>query len=139
MPRKSELSQDVLEAALQGLEAQRQRIGDQIAHVRHILGTGTRLTVGREPIAGRKRTMSATARRRIAAAQKKRWQEFRKRSQQTAEATLAGAAKLPSGKRTLSPTGRRAIAEAARKRWAAVRAAKGRQNRPSKKTAATAA
>ena len=127
MPRKSELSPDVLEAALQGLEAQRKRIGDQIAQVRHMLGTSTRPTAGRELVASRKRTMSAAARHRIAAAQKKRWQEFRKRSQQVP--TKASSAKSPLRKHKLSAAGRKAIAEAARKRWAAVRAAKEAQNR----------
>ena len=64
--------------------------------------------------------MSAEARRRIAAAQRKRWQEFHKRTAaQTPKATEA-----PRPKRRLSAAGRRAIVEATKKRWAAVRAAK---------------
>ena len=57
--------------------------------------------------------MSASARRRIAAAQRKRW------------AALKNAqAAPPKPKRKLSAAGRRAIIEATKKRWAAIRAAK---------------
>src|SRR5271169_4451771 len=56
-----------------------------------------------------KRTMSASARRRISLAQKARW------------AKTKGQASKP--KRTLSPSARRRIAAAQKARWAKVRAA----------------
>jgi hypothetical protein len=65
-----------------------------------------------------KRTMSADARRRIGAAQRKRW------------AAAKGATGMPAkkagkkAKRHMSAEGRAAIAEATRKRWEAFRAAK---------------
>jgi len=76
-------------AALEGLEMQRRRIEDQIAQVRQMLGARG---PGRPPAAAvsagasgspvkrarRKRILSPEARKRIAAAQKKRWAEFRK-------------------------------------------------------------
>ena len=74
------LDRNTLEAALVGLEAQRDKLEQQIAQVRRAIGGGTK-TVAKPvaPIAGRKkRTMSAAARTRIAAAQKKRWANFRK-------------------------------------------------------------
>jgi len=81
MARKSSVN-DVflLEAALEGLELQRKRIDEQITHVRSLLGKrpGAKST---SPIAvstGQKRKLSPAARRRIAAAQKKRWAEYRK-------------------------------------------------------------
>ena len=83
-------NKEILEAALQGLEAQKQRLDEQIAQVRSLIGR----RVGRPPKAhesttaaasnsrggaGRKkRVLSAEARKRIAAAQKKRWASFRK-------------------------------------------------------------
>ncbi len=81
-------SPEILEAALQGLEAQRQRLDEQIAQVRSMMGR----RVGRPPKANggsasqsgggsrarKKRVLSAEARKRIAAAQKKRWAAFRK-------------------------------------------------------------
>ena len=85
MPRQPSLSPIVLQAALEGLEAQRGRIDEQIAQVRRQLGQRGR---GRPPKAARKatepakkkRTLSAAARRRISAAQKKRWAELKKKS-----------------------------------------------------------
>jgi len=80
-----EASREILEAALHGLELQRQKLDDQIAQVRSILGR----RVGRPPKGGsqatgaprtgrKSRTLSAEARKRIAAAQKRRWAAFRK-------------------------------------------------------------
>lgn len=85
-------SREILEAALHGLEAQRQRLDEQIAQVRAMMGR----RVGRPPKGGaadsvaaashsstprKKRTLSPEARKRIAAAQKKRWANFRKGEQ----------------------------------------------------------
>ena len=79
-------NKEILEAALQGLEAQKQRLDEQIAQVRSMIGR----RVGRPPKdnngaatssqagATRKRILSPEARKRIAAAQKKRWAAFRK-------------------------------------------------------------
>ena len=80
-------SQELLNAALQGLEAQKGKIVDQIREVRAMLGQRR----GRPPLsdsastsadvpvkAARKRQLSPAARRRIAAAQKRRWAEYRK-------------------------------------------------------------
>jgi outer membrane protein TolC len=81
------LNREVLSAALEGLEAQKRRIEEQLLQVRSMLG----LTSGRRgrppksassaeptpsetPRRGRKRRkLSAEARARISAAQKKRW------------------------------------------------------------------
>lgn len=78
----------LLGAALEGLELQKQRIEDQIREVRSRLGltSGQR---GRPPAAKTtstpavskatgKRSLSDAARKRIAAAQKRRWAEYRK-------------------------------------------------------------
>lgn len=65
----------VLEAALEGLELQRKRIESQMAEIRNLLG---RRTVGAPTPEPKKRDLSAEARKRIGAAQKKRWAEYRK-------------------------------------------------------------
>jgi hypothetical protein len=82
---------EIFQAALQGLENQRQQLDEQIAHVRSLMGR----RVGRPPKQSggggatkaasggggggrKKRVLSAEARKRIAAAQKKRWAAFRK-------------------------------------------------------------
>ena len=63
-----------------------------------------------------KRTMSAAARMRIAAAQKARWAKFKRQS------PAANAKTSKSGSRGISAAGRKRIAAAARARWARVRA-----------------
>jgi hypothetical protein len=86
---------ELLEAALAGLELQRQKIEDQIQTVRSRLGIGVKRR-GRPPGSGanaarkrdhqpRKRVLTEAARKRIAAAQKRRWAEYRKASGPKAE------------------------------------------------------
>lgn len=68
----------LLTAALEGLELQKKRLDEQIQEVRSLLGKGRR---GRPPGSNHRRgagRLSAAARRRIAAAQKRRWAEYRK-------------------------------------------------------------
>jgi hypothetical protein len=89
MPNYPKLVKDagLLEAALEGLELQKQRVEAQIREVRSLLGRKR----GPVPSAGesqpaapakprKKRQLSEAARKRIAAAQKKRWAEYRKSS-----------------------------------------------------------
>jgi small-conductance mechanosensitive channel len=96
MPRTpSQVDQAALyEAALEGLELQKQRLEEQIRLVRSLIGgkkpratapapSATEVTAnsaakkaGRKP--RRKRNLSPEARKRIAEAQKKRWAAFRK-------------------------------------------------------------
>ena len=89
MPRPHSVSHDILQAALAGLEAQKQKIEHQIAQVHaivHGIGVGLKtMAQGAIPMAegraGRKpgrSKMSAEGRKRIAAAQKKRWAAVRK-------------------------------------------------------------
>jgi hypothetical protein len=92
MPRTGNSIQNhsLLTAALEGLELQKQRIDEQIQEVRSLLGKTPRRR-GRPPGSSNsgstsngqavKRTatrLSASARKRIAAAQKRRWAEYRK-------------------------------------------------------------
>ena len=75
----------LLNAALEGLLMQQARLEQQIADVRAALGGGATVTrarksAGAKPAAaGKKRLLSPEARKRIAAAQKKRWAEYRKK------------------------------------------------------------
>ncbi len=72
---------EILEAALQGLEAQKHKLDDQIAQVRSMLGGRATTTAANKPAssgAAKKRVLSPEARQRIAAAQKKRWAAYRK-------------------------------------------------------------
>ena len=87
---------NLLSAALEGLEAQKARIEEQIKQVRSMLG---QRGPGRRPAApaaaapaeerpaaaagGGRRQLSPAARKRIAAAQKRRWAEYRKKTAKT--------------------------------------------------------
>lgn len=82
MPVEKIVNESLLAAALEGLELQKRRIDDQIRDVRAMLGKGVRKP-GRPAVNGtapkRKATrLSAEARKRIAAAQKRRWAAYRK-------------------------------------------------------------
>ncbi|MGH9584528.1 MAG: hypothetical protein ACRD4O_16515, partial [Bryobacteraceae bacterium] len=81
MPKTSSgPSRELLEAALQGLEAQKQKVDDQIAQVRALMGqragrparqsSGPAAAAGTSAASGRRRrVLSPEARKRIAAAQ----------------------------------------------------------------------
>jgi hypothetical protein len=90
MPRigNSIRNHSLLTAALEGLELQKQRIDEQIQEVRSLLGE-TPARRGRPPgstngvstggaTATKRARLSTAARKRIAAAQKRRWAEYRK-------------------------------------------------------------
>lgn len=82
MPRKKTVTDaNLLTAALAGLDVQKQRIEEQIARVRSMLGGQKgKLATGKAVAkSGGKRRLSAKARKRISDAQKRRWEEFRKR------------------------------------------------------------
>jgi len=79
-PKKTIQNNELLEAALAGLQLKRQQLDEQIREVRALLGgaTGRRgHTAAAAPKNGSSR-LSPAARKRIAAAQKRRWAEYRK-------------------------------------------------------------
>jgi hypothetical protein len=82
MPRSGDTTKNhsLLTAALEGLELQKQRIDEQIREVRALLGKSPARR-GRPPRSTVKRAavrLSSAARKRIAAAQKRRWAAYRK-------------------------------------------------------------
>jgi len=105
------LTRDIIVAAIDGFEAQKQRIDEQIDELRAML---TPTSNGSAPNTGRpkrRRKMSLAGRRAIAEAQRKRWAAKR--------ATTTGSKAPKRAKRKLSPEGRAAIVAALKKRWAA--------------------
>ena len=111
------MDQTILEAALVGYQHQIEEIEAKMSEIRRQLGNPdaeAEPTAETEPKAKR-RSMTAAARRRISAAQKKRWADFHKTQDEPA---------LPKKKRVLSAAGRKRIADATRKRWAEHRAKK---------------
>jgi hypothetical protein len=109
------LTPEIIEAALDGLEAKKQRIDVQIAELRAMLSpSGNRSAPAATPTVHKKSGMSAAGRKAIAEAQRKRWATAK------GKAVTAEPAKKP--KRKLSAAGRAAIVAALKKRWAAKKA-----------------
>jgi hypothetical protein len=90
MPRgKRSEDTTLLSMALVGYEAEKQKIDERIRELRARLGGSSQSNSATVPAPStnsasnaapaKKRTLSAAARKRIAAAQKKRWAEHRKR------------------------------------------------------------
>jgi hypothetical protein len=121
---------DLLEAALIGLERQRDSINEKMAALRERLGVrgGGRVSSvadmvspdGAAPPRTRRR-MSAAARRRIAAAQRKRWAALKQGSTAKTPASKTAPTKK---KRKISAAGMKRIVAATKKRWAAYHAKK---------------
>ena len=109
------MTHDIIEAAIDGLEARKQHIDTQIADLRAMLKNAQ----STRPDTAPKRKFSAAARRRMREAQQRRWAAVK--AQSTPAAKPAAKSKP---KRKLSAAGRKAISEAAKKRWAAKKAAK---------------
>jgi hypothetical protein len=112
MPTK--LRTEILNAAIEGFEEQKKRLNAQIAELRQLLNPVSTNGVAPEQTPA-KRKMSAAARARIGAAQRKRWAESRKQSGTASPTTRA------RKKRRMSAAGRKAIIEATKRRWAEFR------------------
>ena len=111
------LTADILAAALEGFEAQKNCIDARMAEIRQMLGGGTAPAVSTD--AGKPlKKRSAAVHRRMKLAQQLRWKKIRE-----AEELVQAVAAKPK-KRKLSAAGKRAIIAATKRRWAAVRAAK---------------
>jgi hypothetical protein len=118
---------ELMAAALIGLERQRAEIGEKMAELRQRLDGGAGQAARKSaavdsaapvPKIPKKRSMSAAARRRIAAAQRKRWAELKKAQAEEA---------APVKKRKISAAGRKRIIAATKKRWAEFHAKKAAQ------------
>jgi len=129
MARNLKIDSSILGAALIGYQHERDEIDAKIAEIRRqIGGQATQGSASAGPVGTpRKRVLSAAARKRIAAAQRKRWAEFKK----------AKDAPAPVKKRRLSAAGRKRIIEATKKRWAEVRAQNAATEKKARKPAVT--
>jgi|CZKX01.1.fsa_nt_gi hypothetical protein len=123
MPRHAQPKVDstILEMAIVGYQSERERISAKIADIKERLGQRgpgrPKATVAAaaetdHAAPQKRRTMSKSARARIAAAQRARWAAQKK--QQAQPATPA-----KPKKRKLSAAGLKAIREATKRRWAA--------------------
>jgi hypothetical protein len=121
---------DLLAAALIGYQEKRKDIEARMSELRARIG-GQPASAPPAEAGATKRTVSPAARRRMAAAQKKRWAAIR-----NAKAEVA-AAPPKAKKRHLSPEGLARIIAATKRRWATLRKAKAAKAAP--KPAAKAA
>jgi hypothetical protein len=116
------LTPQIINAAIVGFEQEKLRIDTQIAELRSMLDGGpTKLTPAAMPEAPtlKRRKFSAAARRRMKEAQQLRWAKIRGESESPAPAT----AEPSKPKRKLSRAGRAAIVAALKKRWREKKAA----------------
>lgn len=124
MPNRNGLDDtSILESALIGLQHQHSQVETKISEIRRTLGIRTpraASVAAPQVVSLTKRTMSRSARQKIAAAQKKRWAAYKKEKAQSVE-TLRAA---PRKKRRMSAAGKNRIIEASKKRWAEYRAKK---------------
>jgi hypothetical protein len=124
------LTTEILNAAIDGYEAQKTRIDTQIAELRAMLSGAPAATAATPEAPARKRKkFSATTRKRMKEAQRLRWAKIR------GESAPPAPAKAPKAKRKLSAAGRKAISEASKKRWRLQKAAAKAQSTPAKKAA----
>jgi hypothetical protein len=131
------LTNEIINAAITGFEAQKAGIDAQIAELRAMLDGGTQPTPAATPETHtlERRKFSAAARRRMKEAQQRRWAKIRGESEPTAPETPEAA----KPKRKISAAGLKAISEATKKRWAAFHAAKRAPAAAKKPTAKRAA
>jgi hypothetical protein len=112
------LTSEIINAAIVGFEQQKLHIDAQIAELRAMLDGGRTEPVATPEVPkGKRRKMSAAARKRIGDAQRKRWAESKG---QSGSPSKTGTAKP---QRKLSAAGKAAIVAALKKRWAVKKAA----------------
>ena len=113
MPPK--LTNEIIDAAIEGFEQQKRRIDEQISELR-VVRSGSPAQSASVPTKQPRRKMSPAGRKAIAEAQRKRWAA----SKGQAEPQAPKPANRP--KRKLSAAGRANIVAALKKRWAAKKA-----------------
>jgi hypothetical protein len=118
----------ILHLALAGAKATVTQIEEHIARLTGRRGK-PRDTGDSEASQPAKRVMNASARKRIAAAQRRRWKAF--------HASKAAGRTPTKTKRVMTPEGKERIAEATRKRWAEFRAQKAAASKAAKPKPAT--
>jgi hypothetical protein len=116
----SKLTSTIIEAAIGGFEAQKQRIDTQIAELRAMLNGVPMASDEEAPAKPTRRKFSAAARKRMREAQQLRWARIRGESAKPAAKSASKAAKPKGG---ITAAGRKALSVAMKKRWAAKKAA----------------
>ncbi|MGA2133768.1 MAG: hypothetical protein ABSH50_15855 [Bryobacteraceae bacterium] len=126
------LTNTIIEAAINGFEAQKKSIDAQIAELRAMLSGTPRASAAEVPAKPRRRKFSAAAKKRMREAQRLRWAKIRGESKSASETK---AAKTAKPKPHFSAAARKALSDAMKKRWAAKKAASGQSAPVAKKAA----
>jgi hypothetical protein len=128
----------LLELAIKGLEAERERIDQELNELRQNGSTGATKPAGSAPAARtdgeitptqfKRRAMSAAQRRKISATMRAKWaaKNGATKTHPTPASTVGRAVKVsnsnaPAKRGALTPAGRKRLSELAKKRWAANR------------------
>jgi hypothetical protein len=128
----SKLTNNIIEAAINGFEAQKRSIDAQIAELRaKLTGAPAGAAEAASPKPTR-RKFSAAAKKRMREAQRLRWAKIKGESKTAPDAK---ATKPARPKPHFSAAARKALSDAMKKRWAAKKAASG-QSAPAAKKAA---
>jgi hypothetical protein len=110
MPTK--LTSEIITAAIEGFEAQKTRIDDQIRELRAVLVGGPAASAATPEAPTKKRKkFSAAARRKMAMAQRARWAKIKGESEPPAPKAV------PKSKRKISKEGMARIIAASKRRW----------------------
>jgi hypothetical protein len=83
------LTRDIINAAIEGFEAQKRRINEQVADLRQMLNPGTGDGARQPAPPKRKRRLSAAGRKAIAEAARRRWAAVKAAKEPTAPASAA--------------------------------------------------
>jgi hypothetical protein len=119
MELMAQLTQGIIDAAIEGFQSQKRRIDEQIAELRALRNGHAPSAESSTPPRRKKGGMSDAGRKAIAEAQRKRWAAAKGQ----AETETPSAVKPAKKKRVLSAAGKAAIVAALKKRWASKRAA----------------
>jgi hypothetical protein len=130
----TKLSHEIIAAAIEGFENQKNRLDAQIGELRAMLNGRRTESPAAEPPEHIRRRISAAGRKRIAEAQRKRWAATK---QQSAPSLQIVTPEAPQRKRRLSIAGRKRIIEATKRRWALKRVESEKAQRASAKKRAT--
>jgi len=124
----------LLELALKGLEAERQRIDDEMSEIHRQLGgrLSTAATTSAQPQrsaqGGQRQTrgnLTAAGRQKLSELMRRRWAAKRRAGGGSTGQSSSAQAKKPQSGGNLTPAGRKKLADLMRRRWAAKRRAKG--------------
>jgi hypothetical protein len=130
------LTPEILNAAILGMEVQKEKLDAKIAELRAMLSGGPTSAAAPEAPTKKRKKFSAAARRRMKEAQQRRWAKIRGEAEPVPE--------KPKAKRKISKEGLARIIAATKKRWrlqkaaakaAAKKAAPARKKATVKKTA----